>query len=84
MEFLYFIFGVFLLVLLFRIFFRYVFPWILLRWVKKRQREFQDTYQEKKKEGEMNINYDPQDNKTHIDGKLGEYVDFEDLPEDNN
>lgn len=82
MEFiLYLLFGFFVFGLLLRIFFRYIFPWILLRWVRRKQREFEKAQNRRKKQGDVHVKYDPRRNKTHTDEGLGEYVDYEDVDE---
>ncbi len=82
MEFiLYLLFGFFAFILVLRIFLRYIFPWILLRWVKRKQREFEKAQGKGNRTGDMNVEYDPKKTKTHIDEDLGEYVDYEDIDE---
>ncbi|MFO8129181.1 MAG: DUF4834 family protein [Bacteroidales bacterium] len=91
MEFLYFLIIVIGIVIFFRIFFRLIFPWILARWMKKKQKEFFDMFgqrpeekeKEKKREGEVNIDYVPEEDEAAQDPSLGEYVDFEEVDDGN-
>lgn len=58
-------------------------PWLLLRWVRRKQREFEKAYgQQHKKAGEMEVKFDPGKEKDNSDVQFGDYVDYEDLPED--
>ncbi len=72
---------IFLIVLFFRILLRYVFPYVLSYYLKKRKgfsyEDFLNKHSESnKKEGDLSIKHIP-DNKDVI--KDGEYVEFEDI-----
>lgn len=79
MGFLNFIFVLFLVFLLFRIIFKYVFPFFLVRWIKRRERKYNKMYNKPKKEGEINIEVIPEDHESTIDPDAGEYIDFEEV-----
>lgn len=70
---------------LFYLGFRYVFPWLLKRYIRKTQEKFygkssqQGKSKKQKKEGEVNIDYVPEDEKKKKDSDLGEYVDYEEI-----
>jgi len=63
-----------------KIFFRYVLPWLLKRYVKKQQEKFgQNAWkQEEPKEGEVTIKKTMQ-TKPKDDNGFGEYIDFEEV-----
>ena len=81
MGFLYFLLGLFLLGLLFQLFFRYILPLILLRYVRKKQKQQEQFFNKNPKEGEIKIKKQG-DNKNHLDPDVGEYVDFEDVDDE--
>lgn len=64
----------------FRLFLRYVLPWLLARFVKNQQEKFNQrrTNSEEKKEGEVRIRNNAS-SKNKDDKSFGEYVEFEDL-----
>ncbi len=80
----------FLLVLLiiyfvFVIFTRFIFPFLLKRFVRRVQKnifdqntDLKDQYENTKKNGEINVDYIPPKSKTNTD-HVGEYVDYEEL-----
>jgi len=80
MGFLYFILALLLISLFFRLFFKYLLPFILLRYIKKKQKQ-QDQYNNGQKEGEIKIKKNSE-NKAHLDPDVGEYVDFEDVDDE--
>lgn len=67
-----------------RFIFRYLLPLLLTRYVNKKFKEMGKTYgfsqdnRNKKKEGEVTIEYTPNDKKKYTQGK-GDYVDFEEI-----
>ena len=71
----------------FSLFIRYVFPRLLLYWVKRKQKKMmeqmgmkqEDMNVKKKKEGEINIDQVPDKDKKGSTENMGEYVDFEEL-----
>ena len=67
----------------FRLFLRYVLPWLLARFVRNQQEKFTQgqSYSKEKKDGEVRIRKDAS-KKNKDDKSFGEYVEFEDL--DNN
>lgn len=69
---------------MFHLFFRYILPWLLKRWIKSLMKNRQEVtnYDEIKKEGEINVDYIPSENDSRSDFKnSGEYVDFEEIEE---
>lgn len=79
MGFLYFLLGLILLGLLFQLFFRYILPYILYRYIKKNQPDNPDF--NKQKEGEVRINRKSA-KQEQVDPNVGEYVDFEEVDDD--
>ncbi|NOX84446.1 MAG: DUF4834 domain-containing protein [Chlorobi bacterium] len=69
-----------LLYYLIKLFFRYVVPWLLRRYVKKQQEKFgQNAWNENKpREGEVKIKRTAR-TKQKDDVGFGEYIDFEDV-----
>ncbi|MCD4772868.1 MAG: hypothetical protein K8R41_05735 [Bacteroidales bacterium] len=67
----------------FRLFGRYIFPWLLKRFMKNIQNKYQqnteNTSAKKKKNGEVNIDHIPKDKKKREDDDFGEYIDFEEI-----
>lgn len=88
-NFLNFIMILVLIWLSFSLFIRYVFPRLLLYWVKRKQKKMMeqmgmkqdDMNPKKKKEGEVNIDQKPKKDKKGSIENMGEYVDFEDVDE---
>ena len=72
-----------MLSLLARLFFRYVLPWWLKRFVDKQQRKFNQQYynQNPRNEGETYIRKEPEEGKVNPD--VGEYIDFEEIDDNN-
>ncbi len=67
---------------LFHLFFRYILPWLLKRWIKSLMKKPQDTsiYDKIKREGEITVDYITSENDSGSDFKdSGEYVDFEEI-----
>ena len=73
----------------FSLFIRYIFPRLLILWVKRKQKKMMeqmgiDPEQEKNKrakEGEVNIDKVPKKDKKGSMDNMGEYVDFEEVDE---
>lgn len=71
----------------FSLFFKYVFPRLLLYWVKRKQKKMmeqmgikpEDMKEKKTKEGEVNIDQVPNKDKKGSTDNVGEYVDFEEV-----
>ncbi len=86
MGFLYFIIILLSLYLLFRIFFRYLFPFLLARYIKKKQEKIFGNVGKNneriKDEGEVSIDYAPGKSKRIELDDIGEYTDFEDVEDD--
>lgn len=69
------------------LFIRYIFPRLLLYWVKRKQKKMmeqmgfknEDMKETKRREGEVNIDQVPNKEKKGSTENLGEYVDFEDV-----
>lgn len=89
MNFIKFLFFVGIIYLIFRFIGRYVFPFLIKRFVKKAQKNFYSQHQnynnsqQAQKEGEVNIKYNKQKQSKRDKDKLGDYVDFEEVKEDN-
>jgi len=92
-SFLNFILILILIWLLFSLFMRYVFPRLLLYWVKRKQKKMMEQMginpddldqrtkkaKKDKKEGEVSINKKPDKGKKGSSDNVGEYVDFEEI-----
>lgn len=71
----------------FSLFIRYVFPRLLLFWVKRKQKQMmeqmgmkpEDMKGQKNKEGDVNIDQAPKKDKKGSIENMGEYVDFEEV-----
>ena len=65
-----------------KLFARYVLPLLARYFIRRSQKTYQKQYQQpKKKMGEMNIEYQPENTITNDD--LGEYVDYEEIKDTN-
>jgi len=70
----------FVISLLGRLFFRYVLPWWLARFVKKQQRKYeQHFYNEQTINKEEKIRYDKSSVEGNINPDVGEYIDYEEI-----
>jgi hypothetical protein len=83
MWFLKFLLIVAVIYLLGYIFFKFILPWMLKRFVKRMAKKMNIPFEEnvkKQKPGEVNIKYVPE-NKAQADANLsdGEYVDYEEI-----
>lgn len=61
---------------------RYIFPFLMKKFVKKVQKNFEEQInynQPKKKKDSVNINFSPEDDRKQKKDDLGEYVDYEDV-----
>lgn len=73
----------------FSLFFRYLFPRLLLYWVKRKQKKMMeqmglnpdDLKEKKDREGEVSIDHVPDKDKKGSGENMGEYVDFEEVDE---
>lgn len=82
MGFLKFLFFVIIFYYLFKLISRYVLPYLLSVFVRKaqdRMMENEGSYKQKKKEGEINIDYSPDKTKKGKKDSIGDYVDFEEI-----
>ena len=79
-----FLFWFFLISYFLRLLGRYVFPYLLKRFLKKKQTEFTQQFSQRKstveKEGKVSIKTKPKKSKSNT-SKLGEYIDFEEVDE---
>jgi hypothetical protein len=86
MEFLNILFIIILVIIALRLLVRYVFPFLLLRYFKKKQDEFmgkmQDDKKQHRKPGEVNVDYKPDPSKRSKLDDVGEYTDFEEVDDD--
>ena len=61
---------------------RYILPFIMKKYVQKVQKNFEDqtnNNQQRKKNGSVNIDYSPEDDRKLKKDDLGEYVDYEEV-----
>jgi len=67
----------------FRLFGKYIFPWLLKRFMKNAQKNYkqnvENNYAKKKNAGDVNIDHIPKTKEKKDDNDFGEYVDFEDI-----
>lgn len=63
----------------FQLFFRYVLPWLLARFIRKQQEKFANMIQSNSPKDEMKVNKKKRNNIKSDDGTFGEYVDFEEI-----
>lgn len=86
-SFISFIFWAILIIYTLRLVFRYLFPWLLARFVKKMAKNMQQrghqNYPPQQREGSVNINFKAKD-EAKIDPNIGEYVDFEEIKDNKN
>jgi len=79
-----FLFWFFLISYFLKLLGRYVFPYLLKRFLKKKQTEFNQQFSQRKSpvenEGEVSIKTKPKKSKSNT-SKLGEYIDFEEVDE---
>ncbi len=63
---------------------RYVLPWLIMRFINKQQKNFDNFNRpgNSKKEDEINIKKGKSENRKKDDTSFGEYVDFEELEPD--
>jgi phage antirepressor YoqD-like protein len=88
-SFLKFVFILILIWLGFSLLMRYVFPRLLIYWVKRKQKKMMeqmgidpdafDQKEENKKDGEVSIDKNPKKDKKGSSENMGEYVDFEEI-----
>jgi hypothetical protein len=88
-SFLNFLFILILIWLGFRLFIRYVFPRLLMYWVKRKQKKMMeqmginpdafDQQEKDKREGQVSIDKNPKKDKKGSTENMGEYVDFEEI-----
>ena len=80
-----------LAILLAKLLFRYLLPWLLRRFVERRMKEFDDEYQKFAKEnrsregmnyGDIRVDHIPQKDEPQKGNADEEYVDFEEVNED--
>jgi len=68
-----------------RLFFRYVLPWWLSRFLKKQQKKYsQQFYSEQNVDEDEKIRYNESVAKGTVNPDVGEYVDFEEVDDDGN
>jgi len=86
MGFLKFLLILLIIYLLGYLFFRVIFPWLLKRFVKKAAQRMnpdfkQDAEKQKRKQGEINIDYIPENKDKNNDEDIdnGEYIDYEEI-----
>ncbi|MDA3943989.1 MAG: hypothetical protein PF694_10675 [Bacteroidetes bacterium] len=79
-----FIFWVLFIFYAFRLFLRYVLPWIIGRYIRKMQDKMGQSQNKnnQQKEGEVKLNYKESEH-SRVDPDIGEYVDFEEIKDNN-
>ncbi len=82
-QFLLVIFWIVVSIYLLRLALRYLFPWLVRRFIQKMvgkmsQQPPANPYTSRKKEGDIYVKTD-KDDKPKIDPDIGEYIDFEDI-----
>ncbi|MBU1371095.1 MAG: DUF4834 family protein [Bacteroidetes bacterium] len=79
-----FIFWVLFIFYAFRLFLRYVLPWIIGRYIRKMQDKMGQSQNKnsRQKEGEVKLNYKESEH-SRVDPDIGEYVDFEEIKDNN-
>jgi len=84
-----FLFIAFVVITLINVFFRYVMPFLLKRFVNKKMKDFGYTNEQRyneqnqKREGEVTVEYDRRKkHPTYIDDDEGEYIDYKDADKD--
>ena len=73
----------FVLSFLGRLFFRFVLPWWLSRFIKKQQRKYgEQFYREQQVDKDEKVRYNETAVKGEVNPDVGEYVDFEEVDDD--
>ena len=68
-----------------KLFFRYVLPWWLARYMRKQQDRFrQGFYQERKVNSDEKIRYSEKSVQGAVNPDVGEYVDYEEIDDEDN
>lgn len=85
-----FLFIVILIYYFFKVLGRWIFPFLVKRWMNRFQRKFFEQNPhinpdfDRGKEGDVNIKYESKGNTTaKSDVEIGDYVDFEEIKENN-
>ena len=67
-----------------RLIIKYVLPWLIMRFIKKQQENFDDFQRQgnNSREDEVNINKRESETRKNGDELFGEYVDFEEIEPD--
>ena len=82
MGFITFLFWFFLILYILIFLGRYIFPFLLTRYIKKKQEQFKQQFNQQdspaEDEGEVSIKTKPKKSKTDTND-IGEYVDFEEV-----
>lgn len=63
----------------FKLFLRYVLPWLLARFIRKQQEKFSGQGQNRPMQDEVRVNTKKKNSVKKDDGSFGEYVDFEEI-----
>ena len=75
-----FIITVFIIVVLFRMFFFYILPWLLKRKIEKMQSQFnQRTQEDNRKEGDVHVDKSQKTVSCVDKDQVGEYVDYDEV-----
>ncbi len=79
MTFLKIILAIVVIYYLFYLIIKYLFPYLLRRHIRKTHEKYYGNKENKKKKGEINIDYVPDKDKQKKDNDLGDYVDYEEI-----
>ncbi|HEY9113727.1 MAG TPA: hypothetical protein VIN10_03450 [Bacteroidales bacterium] len=63
----------------FKLFLRYILPWLLARFIRKQQEKFTNMNQGSPSQDEIRVNTNKKKSSKKDDGSFGEYVDFEEI-----
>lgn len=77
------VFFIFLLSFIGRLFFRYVLPWWLKRFVKKQEKKYNDYYSDSNSHKEGDIGISKETEESIVNPDVGEYIDYEEIDDKN-
>lgn len=77
------VFFIFLLSFVGRLFFQYVLPWWLKRFVTKQQKKHNRYYQDGKDNEEGDIGISKETDDSIVNPDVGEYIDFKEIDDNN-
>ena len=77
------VFFIFLLSFIGKLFFRYVLPWWLKRFVTKQQKKYNRYYQDGNSDEEGDIGISKETNVGIVNPDVGEYIDYKEIDDNN-